>query len=169
MHITGAEFVKSLTENYGRIYGYIIRLLPCYDAAEDLMQETTSAMWEQRNNFAPGTDFVAWGRTIAYYKILDYRHKKQRDQKVIFDEEILKLIEESIPATEGLGNAYLQKLRGCLAKLHASDLDLIRLRYWRSLRAADIAKRLNVSLRSVYYSLSRIQGLLLTCVERDDV
>ena len=157
-----------MTENYGKIYGYIIRLLPCYDVAADLMQETTSAMWEQRNDFTPGTDFVAWGRSIAYYKILDYRHKKQRDQKVIFDEEILRLIQESVPAKESLGNPYLQRLRKCLAKLQASDLDLIRLRYWKSVRAADIAKRLNTSLRTVYYSLSRIQGLLLTCVERDE-
>jgi RNA polymerase sigma-70 factor (ECF subfamily) len=157
-----------LTENYGKIYGYIIRLLPCYDVAEDLMQETTSAMWEQHEAFTPGTDFVAWGCSIAYYKILDYRHKKQRDQKIIFNEEILKLIEESIPAKESLGNPYLQKLRKCLAKLRAGDLDLIRLRYWKSVRAADIAKRLNTSLRSVYYNLARIQGVLLTCVERDD-
>ena len=168
MHISGAEFVKLLTENYAKIYGYVVRLVPCYDIAEDLMQETTSTMWEQREKFTPGTNFVAWGRSIAYYKILDYRHKKQRDQKIIFNDDILKILEASIPVQESLGNTYIHKLRKCLSKLNPEDVDLIRLRFWNNIRASDISKKLKISLRSVYYNLSRIQGLLLLCVEREE-
>lgn len=168
MLITGAEFVKLLTENYSKIYGYIIRLLPCYDVAEDIMQETTTSMWEQRKNFKVNSNFVAWGCSIAHYKILDYRYFQKRDRKIIFNEDVLKLIEEAMPTEENIGNAYLHKLQQCLTKLKENDLNLIRLRYWKSIRVADISKQLNISLRSVYYNLSRIQGRLLICVKRDE-
>ena len=168
MHLSGAEFVKLLTENYNQIYGYIIRLQPCYDVAEDLMQETTSSMWEQRRKFTPGTNFVAWGRTIAYYKIMDYRHQTKRDKKVIFNEELLKIIEQSMPSANQHSDTYLQTLRNCLTRLKSDDLQLLRLRYWKGITVNDISKRLKISLRNVYYQLARIQGLLLICVERNE-
>lgn len=168
MHITGAEFVKLLTEYHDDFFNYIVRYVPCFHAAEDVMQETTSAMWEMRQNFTPGTNFVAWGHRIAYYRIMEYRNKRKRDHKIIFNDETLKIIGQSMPAQESRDMSYIQKLKECLAKLQAKDLNIVRLRYWQNIRVPDISTRLNMSIRNVYYHLARVERSLLICIERDN-
>ena len=76
--IDGREFVSLITANQRRIYAYILTLVPNFNDADDVMQETTATMWERKKDFQPGTDFVAWGARIAYFKILEYRKLLRR-------------------------------------------------------------------------------------------
>jgi RNA polymerase sigma-70 factor (ECF subfamily) len=59
-NIDGREFIRLLTANQSRIYAYIVSLVPNFNDADDIMQETTTMMWERKEDFESGTDFVAW-------------------------------------------------------------------------------------------------------------
>ena len=163
------EFVWLLTTYQSNIYAYIVSLVANFNDADDIIQETTSAMWEQFDQFKPGTDFVAWGNRIAYFKVLDFRKKKRSDQKVIFSEDIFMKFAENAPAHLEESGQAIQKLRDCIKKLQATDSSLVQLRYLAGLSVHEISRRFNTSIRSIYYNLSRIQGLLLSCIGHDDL
>ncbi len=42
---------------------------------DDVLQDTLAVMWKKFDNFKIGTDFVAWGKTIARYKIMNHLKK----------------------------------------------------------------------------------------------
>lgn len=165
-NIQSKEFVRLLTIHHPSIYAYIVSLVANFNDADDIMQETTSNMWEQFERFEPGTNFVAWGNKIAYYKVLELRRKKQRDKKnIVFSEETFKKFAENVSKHGKDHTELVQKLRDCISKLQPGDINLIKLRYLKSHSAQEISRRLHKSIRSIYYSISRIQGLLLKCMQ----
>jgi RNA polymerase sigma-70 factor (ECF subfamily) len=167
-NIDGREFIKLLTANQSRIYAYIVSLVPNFNDADDIMQETTTMMWERKEDFESGTDFVAWGNRIAYYKVLDYRKKMYRNRKLVFSEEMFDTIKDLSTSQTCLTDRYIQGLSDCIQKLKNNDQHLLNLRYSLGINVKNLSQRLNSSTRSIYYSLSRIQGLLLECMERNE-
>ena len=71
------QFMRLFLQSERRILGFILSLVPNLSDAEDLMQETCSIMWSKIDQFEPGTDFTAWGISIARYRVLTYRRKTQ--------------------------------------------------------------------------------------------
>lgn len=163
------EFVWLLTTYQSNIYAYIVSLVANFNDADDIIQETTSLMWEQFDQFKPGTDFVAWGIRIAYFKVLDFRKKKRADQKIFFSDDVFRKFAENAPAHLEDSGDIIQRLQDCVKKLQAPDSSLVHLRYLTGLSVLDISRRFNASIRSIYYNLSRIQGMLLNCIQRDEI
>jgi RNA polymerase sigma-70 factor, ECF subfamily len=165
--IDGREFVSLITANQRRIYAYILTLVPNFNDADDVMQETTATMWEQKNNFMPGTDFVAWGARIAYFKILDHRKKQNKNNRIMMlDEQFEHIHIKALSQSKKMDDLIL-KLKDCLHKLPLQDQQLMHLRYSAGLTAKEVSLRIHKSIRHIYYSISRVQGLLLHCVEGD--
>ena len=163
--IDGREFVSLITSNQRRIYSYILTLVPNLSDSDDILQETTALMWERKCDFKSGTDFAAWGARIAYFKILDHRKKVNKNRQLIADKQFSRFAEEALEQSEHV-NTMIQKLEECVKKLPESDRLLIHMRYSIGFSAKKISTRVNKSIRSVYLGISRIQGLLLRCIER---
>jgi len=83
------EFVTLLTAQQARIYAYILSLVPNFNDADDLLQDTTKLMWEKFDDFVLGTDFLAWGKKIAYYQIMDYYRNKRKYDTFCYDENLI--------------------------------------------------------------------------------
>ena len=164
-HIDGRDFVSLMSVNQRRILAYIITLVPNRSDAEDILQETTALMWEKKNDFIPGTDFVAWGIRIAYHKILNFRKKTINSRQMILSDEQLKRIEKHAIEKSKHVDEMLYKLDECIKKISLSDRHLINMRYSKEITVKEISLRIKKSVRSVYLAISRIQGILLTCIE----
>ncbi|MBN2314904.1 MAG: sigma-70 family RNA polymerase sigma factor [Sedimentisphaerales bacterium] len=162
------EFVELLTAHQVRIRGYILSLVRNYNDAEDIMQETSRMMWTRFSDFEPGTDFLAWGRTIAFYRILEYRHsREQKGKSQIFHDELFHILESEAKARKkDRSQDYLHYLRDCLKKLVTHDRLLLRMRYEQNLKVREIARRVGVTIQSVYRNMARIQSQLQLCVQR---
>ena len=160
------EFVKLLTSNQSRIYAYILSFVINHNDADDIMQETSSTMWKKFEQFEAGTDFLAWGATIAYYKVLEYRKKRARDRKVQFCDEIFEQI--NICSADSCKDAdlFFNELRACISNMPEVDVELVKKKYWEGLSVADISKRTGKTARAIYYNLGRIHKLLARCVKR---
>ena len=167
-HIEGVEFVSLITSHQRRIFAYIITLVPNRSDAEDIMQETSALMWEKKNDFRPGSDFVAWGARIAYYKILDYRKKVNKNRRMVIKEGQFKRIEERAIENSKHVDDMINKLDECMKKLSTSDRQLISMKYSAEMNVKEISSRIKKTVRSVYLAISRIQGLLLRCIEGYD-
>ena len=81
-------FIREMTGCQGRLYAYILTLLPDLDAANDILQETNLIIWRKWREYSEGTSFHAWVCRIAYYAVLAYRRDSVRDRH-LFEEELI--------------------------------------------------------------------------------
>ncbi|HOL32236.1 MAG TPA: sigma-70 family RNA polymerase sigma factor [Anaerohalosphaeraceae bacterium] len=156
-------FIHLLSSNHYRIYAYIQSVVINEADADDIMQDTSTIMWKKFDDFSAGTDFVAWGISIAKYRILEYRKKKK---DCFLSQETLDLLaaqsEKMMPELE----RRFQALKDCLGKLPRKDLELLKLRYTHSCSAKMIALRIGTTIHMVYQNMSRIKMLLVNCVQK---
>ncbi|AQT69256.1 RNA polymerase sigma factor [Anaerohalosphaera lusitana] len=159
------KFVKLLTANYYRINAFILSMVPNAADAEDMMQETSEIMWQKFDEFEEGTDFAAWGVTIAKFRILNFRKSKQ-NQTAQLSEEALRLIESETDSMSEELDARLDALRACLSRLDEKDRQFIKLRYSPGATARSVAEVIGTSVHRVYRSVARINSMLLRCIRR---
>lgn len=160
------EFVYLMSVNQMNIYAYIMAIVGNSNDADDIMQNTSVLMWDRYSEFKKGTDFVAWGRSIAYYKIKEFRKQQSRHQ---FSNEVLEIIHRKSQDHLGDANLYIEKLRHCLAKLPPADFDLVKLRYESGNSVKRISMRVNTTVQAVYIRLSKIHGILSRCIKQSIV
>ncbi len=106
MPLTNDEFVALLTAAQRRLYGFICTLVVDRADADEVLQETNLALWQQIERFEPGTDFLAWSCRVAHFKVLKLRDSRKR-QRVHLDDAVIELL-----ATEAIEE---QRVAGRLA------------------------------------------------------
>ncbi|NLK42153.1 MAG: sigma-70 family RNA polymerase sigma factor [Planctomycetes bacterium] len=158
-------FVRLLARYQGQIYAYILSIVGNYNDSDDIFQETSSKLWEMFGQYEPGTDFLKWALSVAYYRVLDYRKNAKRHQKVLYSDDFFKQLADSAPQHLSKTREYLERLAHCIDKLRPQDATLIKMRYNDAIPVSDIAARINRTMRCVYFNLARIQRLLLKCIE----
>lgn len=159
------EFVKLLTEHQMALRCFIISMLPgCQDTA-DVLQDTNVVLWEKKADYEPGTNFRAWAFTVARNKVMQYREKESRANRITLSEELLDVIandrRDILP--ESLENK-LQALKQCLALLNAPERALIQTRYPEGRMIQQSPRK--PATASARVALCRIRGKLRDCVER---
>ncbi len=157
------QFLGLLIPNQKRIYAFILYLVPRHNDAEDILQETLAEMWHKFDQFQPGSDFVAWGVTIAKYKILSWK-QKQTKGKLVFNPETEALIESETPENINQMQEHLVALKDCMGRLPARDKDIIRQRYEDNKTLAAISTGFGISLQAVHKTICRIHARLVRCI-----
>ncbi len=156
-------FFRLFMANEGRIYTYILMLVPHRAEADDIMQETAMVMWKRFADFEAGTNFLRWSKQIAFYKILDFR-KKRSKERIYFNENLLGALAEHVDTTLAEANPRLIALKNCLEKLDKSDRKLIYLHYEQGVTIKKIAQDLKRSIQGMYKVMTRIHNQLLRCI-----
>lgn len=159
------RYLKLFMANQDKIYAYILMLVTNVQDADDLIQETASTIWEKFDSFKPGSDFAAWAITIARFKVMNYRRSQTKS--------IIHYSSPTLEAIEAYAGEYVQTelsvreyLKECLGRLSEDDRSLIQMRYSQVATTKALAEKLGRSLHGLYSSLSRIQLLLLECLNR---
>ncbi len=160
------EFLRLLTANQRRIFGFISALVPRSSDADDVYQEVSLALWRKFDQFEPGTDFAAWANQFARYLVLKHCAKQRRLGRLVFDEELLAALADDVAAAASGPDERLEALRGCLEKLPAHSRRLLELRYESGLKTVrEVAARVGRSVDATYKAISRIHDALLRCME----
>ncbi len=160
------EFVSLLTRHQGKISSYILTLVPNYSDAADIMQDTSKVMWMKFSDFEIGTDFLAWGLTIAHYRVLEYRRKKKRVKEVQFSGNLFERLDEAAQKRQDKSNEQLTYLKECFKLLRKEDQRLILLRYYENLKVKDMAGRFGKTVQTIYRNIARVQESLLHCMNK---
>src|SRR4051794_9938980 len=58
------QFVEQFIRSQGRVYAYIVTLLPNRDDTEEVFQQTSLALWKKWQEFDPTRDFVRWASSF---------------------------------------------------------------------------------------------------------
>jgi RNA polymerase sigma-70 factor, ECF subfamily len=157
-------FVALFVKNQRRIYGYILTVVPDYNEADDLFQQTSMVLWEKAREFRPDADFVRWACGIALNVIRNYRVKKRRDRHCFSDEMIARLADVHAEKSAWLEKA-LAALGSCMEDITPLDRQLLGLCYAGDRSIRQVCEDLGRTEASVYQRLHRIRAKLLECIE----
>jgi RNA polymerase sigma-70 factor, ECF subfamily len=158
------EFVRLLAEHERRLAAYVHALIPLWQDAEDVLQNTKLRLWEQFDSFRPGSDFAAWAITVATYMVRAHRTCCQRD-RVCFSDRLLEKISQSIPpASHSTGNDRLSALLECVKGLNGASRRLLRLVCVGHRRIKDIAHDLGRTPTATRVALFRVRRTLFECI-----
>ena len=156
------EFMGLLVQNQSYIRSYIACMVPNRNDCDDVLQETLSEMWYKFDEYEEGTNFRAWGVTIARFKILSHR-KKYKSSKLHFNSDTLKLleIETDINSEKSFMEDQKGILRQCLGKLSNKEKKYLSFRYKEQLTFQGIADHFGISMQGAYKAVSLIHVRLL--------
>lgn len=142
------------------------------DLADDVVQETYIQLFQEIGRYTPGTNFLAWAKTLARTQALSARSRRGREQaasgryQMAILERIENVLEEQpVDPVE----AQVQGLRKCMDSLKEKARTLVELRYFKRLSLEEVADALGVKAGSVAVSLHRIRAILLKCLEVNGV
>jgi RNA polymerase sigma-70 factor (ECF subfamily) len=159
-----SKHIQELIFCQDRLYAYISALLGDPLAAEDVLQETNLAATQRLDEAASISDFTAWLFGVARHHVQAHRRRQGRE-RLRFNDDLLEILAEELPATTSDVSARQLALRGCLASLPSQQRDLILRRYGPGESVQRLAAELQRSVGVVSQTLYRIRLALLHCIQ----
>jgi RNA polymerase sigma-70 factor, ECF subfamily len=156
-------FVQLLGQSQRRIFLFVMSMVPNWNEAEEIIQETNLLLWREFDHFQPGTNFAAWACQIALNQVLAWRKRQQRD-RVKFSPAFLEAVAEETTAEADWLEDRSRALAYCIEKLPERHRLLLRLRYNEGRTIDAIGQDLGRSTDAIYRTLSRIRHALYNCV-----
>lgn len=160
------EFVRLLAEHERRLAAYVHALIPLWQDAEDVLQNTKLRLWKQFHTFRPDGDFAAWAIAIAHYMVLAHRTLCQRE-RIYFSDRLLEKIARNMPPVPPAGqDDRLVALVDCVKALSSASRRLLRLVCVGHQRIKDIAHELGQTPSTTRSALHRVRRSLFECVQK---
>jgi RNA polymerase sigma-70 factor (ECF subfamily) len=164
-HDRAERFVQLLGRHQRRLFLYVMTLVPDWNDAQEVLQETNLVLWREFHQFQPGTNFAAWACKVALHRVLAWRKRRQRDRLEFTDAFLLAVDEEADAAADELDDRA-RHLARCIDRLPPHHREMLRLRYAENHAIDAIAARLGRSADAAYRALSRIRHALHDCVSQ---
>ena len=112
-----AQIVQLLAAHNRSLLSFVFALVPNRADAEDILHDTIVVILEKFEDFEPGTDFLAWARTIAYHRVGSFIQKKRAAVSGSFDEQVRTLIAAEWERSRHSDDRRHEALRECLEQL----------------------------------------------------
>ncbi|EMI55020.1 sigma-70 family RNA polymerase sigma factor [Rhodopirellula sallentina] len=163
------QFLRLLGQHERMLAAFVMSMLPNVSDSDDILQETKIALWQSFDSFEIGTDFGAWARRAALYRILDFRKRMAREKlKFGISEENYRSLAKEFEDSTSITKNKFGKLATCLARLPDEHQQMIRMRYMEKMDIDQIASASGRSRAATYRILSRIRLSLRECVKREE-
>lgn len=158
-------FVRELNAAHALLLRYVVSLVGNRHDAEDVLQRASVVMWRKFGTFEPGTDFIAWATTVAFYEARNFLRVAGR-ARVEFDDDLLQTLaaERALHVREW--PARVEALQVCVEKLNPSQRELLDAIYTRGVEPAEIARQQGRAVQTIYNKLNFIRRALAECVQR---
>ena len=159
-------FLRTFLQNERRLYAYVLTLVPNRADADDVLQETSIVMWDKFDPAAPPAEFLAWGRKVAYHKVLDH-YKKAGRARVRLSQAFLDRVAESAANTDVAEcDSRRDALARCVERLQPKHRDLLARRFADGATTQSTSEQVGRSVEAVYKSLAKIRRTLFECVQQ---
>lgn len=155
---------KLFLQHSGELRGFILALLPDTELAGDLLHEVFLLATEKAGQYREGTNFLAWVKAMARFKVLE-AVRFRRSRAAVFSAEVIESLCEAAPDA-GIDEAQIAAIRSCIDDLPKRSKTLIDLRYRLECKPAEIAQRIGWQAQSVSVELSRARDMLRRCLQR---
>ncbi len=160
-----AAFEQLYQRHAATVYTYLLRLLNDEQAAQDVLQTSFLAVWQQAGRFRGQASVQTWLFRIAYYQAIAWLRHNRREQLVLSLEETQedKQFSETI-SFEQFENR--QELTQALKLLNAEQRAILELTFVHNLSADEIAWVLNCPPATIKSRLYRTLRLLAGLLQR---
>jgi RNA polymerase sigma-70 factor (ECF subfamily) len=149
-----------------QLRAFVVALAPDFSAADELMQETFLEVSRKASEFQLDSNFAAWARAIAKFKVLGLTRDKQRAAFRLADDVVEALAAAAPPEEDDARHlAVIDLLRKCLERLAPAARELVRLRYFGEHLPEEMARIRSQSVNAINVTLSRARLALRQCVE----
>ena len=159
-----AEFVALLVRCEPQLAACVHTMVPVWQDAEEVLQETRMMLWRQFDRFRPGSDFwpgrVLW-RTSRRGPLCRLATSTTSIQRRPDDTLVAQLA-----ATPEDANRRWAAFLECGKKLGTAARKILRLVYVENRKIKDVAEQLGRSPDGAYVTLSRIRRGLIDCMEQ---
>jgi len=159
------EFVRLLNQAHGLLLRYVMSLVANRHDAEDVLQRAWLVMWRRFGTFEPGTDFIAWATTVAFYEARNFLRVTGRS-RVEFDDELMQTLAAERVTHVRLWSARTDALDECLQKLDTASRELVEAIYTDGTQAIEVARQQGCAPKTIYNKLNIIRRALAECVQR---
>lgn len=157
-------FVQRFAQFEPDLRRFIRSLLPTWNDADEVLQQTAMVIWRKFDQYDPDTHFMKWACVIARFEALAYRRKMARD-RLVFREDVLELM-----ADEGAGeveqrHAEHEALEACLLAMPEKQRRFLTLAYTPGVKIKQLAEEAGSSAAAFYMRLKRLRRQLMDCME----
>lgn len=152
---------RLFVRHQGQLRAFVLALRPRFAQADDILQEVFLTVTAKAAEFQPETNFLAWARSIARFKLLE---STRQDRRTI-DAEVLASLAAACPSDWG-EDCKVAALATCLESLAPKAQELVRLRYQREHSPGEIAELLSRTVNSVSVALAKARVVLRKCIDR---
>jgi len=159
------RFLQHFVANERLLTGYLLAATGDLHEAEDLLQEVSVALWESFDRYDEVRPFHSWALGIARHKVLDWRGRKGRRERML-SLEVLDAVER-IDVEEAVLLAERRPiLQQCMETLPSHLRELVEMRYGDGLQLEEVASRVRKSVGAVQMIVVRVRRALRDCVDR---
>ncbi len=159
-----ARFTRLLQDHQPDILRSVRLLVPHAADAQEIVQETSVALWKQFATYDPSRSFGQWARGFARIEVL--RFKRKRSRRPVLSEQALELLATTELEMAAELDDRTEHLRECLARLPTQQRRMIHHYYSEEMDVAAISAAQSRTVEAVYKSLQRVRRTLLDCIER---
>ncbi|MCD0463042.1 sigma-70 family RNA polymerase sigma factor [Roseiconus lacunae] len=160
-----ALFIRLLAEHERRLAAYVMTFVSSASDADDILQETKIWLWRSFDQFERGTNFGAWARQAAFYRIQQFIRKRGTEGKrLVFSDTCLEQLADAFEKNVESREERVERLSDCVSRLSPKHRQILTLRYGEELAVDEIAGRINRTVAATYRVLSRVRLSLRDCV-----
>lgn len=146
-----------------RVHRFVLRRVRSDGMAEDIVNETFLAVWQQAGRFEGGSSVTTWMLSIAHNKAVSALRKRREDT---LEEGVAEAIADSGDSPETslakVGKAGV--LRACLDKLPDEQRVVMDLVYYHEQSVKEVAEVLAIPEATVktrmFYARKKLSGML---------
>ena len=146
----------------GQLKAFVKALCPGFARADDVLQDVFLTVTAKAHEFDLDSSFLAWGRAIARFKVLEAGRGSGR---LSLSPDVLDSLAASCPDVWA-GEEQLDALTVCLGELAPRAREIVQLRYQREQSPTEIARLLDRTANSVNVALSKARAALRECMDR---
>lgn len=150
---------------HGLLLRYVVSLVGNRHDAEDVLQRASIVMWQRFATFEPGSDFVAWATTVAFYEVRNFQRIMGRS-RLEFDDELVQTLALERVQHVRHWSTRMEALEVCAEKLDAANRELIEAIYTRGVEVGALAQQQGRAVQTIYNKLNLIRRMLAECVQR---
>lgn len=158
-------YVKLMTEHQGNLRALIVTLMPGSPDVADVLQETNLALWQKRDRFEIGTNFLAWAFKFARIEVMHQRDRNKRSGRLRFSKELVEVLADSAAPADESDEELMAALDNCLEKLSDRQREIVVNRYTPGKSLEQFAATSGSTAGSLRIALHRIRAELKQCVE----
>jgi RNA polymerase sigma-70 factor (ECF subfamily) len=151
----------------------VAAIVPEQHQVEDVVQDCFVTAYNKLGEYQPGTNALAWMKTIARYLAMNERRRWCREQRRLGSQRRAELVESTTEEVAGMAERApddaVKALRGCIGRLSKAAREVVEAFYWSRSSAQAIAASVGKTTNWVFVVLHRSRAALADCIERGAV